>query len=512
MPNTNKKQSVERTWSEIECDILSRLDIAVEAESLGVRFSADRPSESGWRSCHAIDRADGNPSAAICVESSSGCLGRYRDLGGDDKAISFWDLAVVAGKSPDWRTARGFFADKVGVVLPRQEKIVPEKLQASIEKQLQIVTESSSQQLAKVFAVKWVGAKPGLTVDSVLAAGALPAKWPKTANPPMDVFAFRSFDPSDWSTPIGFLLYRISGQDFPAATGRNGKVALKARKAHLLKNSTDGLIVVGGHEKLKAATVVWLTEGLPDAISLASRLPGDHAAVTSTNGATSFGKFLGKAFAGKCVHVVMDADKPGESGALLRARVICPLAEVKIITLPFESTKNHGRDLRDFFTEGHSFEELLKIADEADTVAIDEAEADSDEKDPGFVKVLSDLICEDNWFARDAGGRLYRYRDGAYRSKAEEFIQRKVKNACIILHETKKWSVRLSKEVVAFIAVDSPHLQERPPFGVLNVSNGLVQLSSGALLEHSPEHLSPVQLPVKYDPKATCPELEKIRQ
>jgi putative DNA primase/helicase len=42
------------------------------------------------------------------------------------------------------------------------------------------------------------------------------------------------------------------------------------------------------------------------------------------------------------------------------------------------------------------------------------------------------------------------------------------------------------------------------------LQNGLLDVNTGLLLPHSPEHLCSVRLPVRYDPDATCPEWESF--
>jgi putative DNA primase/helicase len=56
-------------------------------------------------------------------------------------------------------------------------------------------------------------------------------------------------------------------------------------------------------------------------------------------------------------------------------------------------------------------------------------------------------------------------------------------------------------------------LWERPLLDVINVQNGLLNVETGELSPHSPDHLSSVQLPIKYDPAAKCPAIEEfVRQ
>ena len=51
---------------------------------------------------------------------------------------------------------------------------------------------------------------------------------------------------------------------------------------------------------------------------------------------------------------------------------------------------------------------------------------------------------------------------------------------------------------------------DRPPTDVVNVKNGLVNIETGKLDPHRPDFLTPTQLPVVYDPCATCPAIDKF--
>ena len=139
-----------------------------------------------------------------------------------------------------------------------------------------------------------------------------------------------------------------------------------------------------------------------------------------------------------------------------------------------------------------------------------QAEGEAGEEEEGLVKFIGDSIQAVDHFAQDAGGRLYRYVDGVYRARADEYVKRRVKAICLRSGRAKFWGSGPAKEVVEFIRVDSPALWDRPPLDVLNLKNGLFRLADAALLPHSPDHLSAVQLPVEYDPEATCPAIEEF--
>jgi phage/plasmid-associated DNA primase len=77
-------------------------------------------------------------------------------------------------------------------------------------------------------------------------------------------------------------------------------------------------------------------------------------------------------------------------------------------------------------------------------------------------------------------------------------------------NESQSWSSNRAQEVVEYLRVDSPLLWERPPLDIVNVANGLLDVTTGELKPHSPEFLSTVQLPVVFNATAKCPAWEKF--
>jgi putative DNA primase/helicase len=123
---------------------------------------------------------------------------------------------------------------------------------------------------------------------------------------------------------------------------------------------------------------------------------------------------------------------------------------------------------------------------------------------------LVNAIIDTSYFAKDAGDALYRYSEGAYRPHGDKFIKGQVKQLLARWGKTEEWTSHLAEEVVRYITVDAPLVWERPPLGVVNVLNGLLNIETRTLEEHTPEFLSVVQLPVKYDPLAQCPAWERM--
>ena len=151
---------------------------------------------------------------------------------------------------------------------------------------------------------------------------------------------------------------------------------------------------------------------------------------------------------------------------------------------------------------------------EVDRIAASVSKYDpaDDQGSIGLIRRLAEAILVDDHFATDAGGALYHFSGGVYKPKGELRVKRRVKRILAKWDLSAKWSTHRASEVVAYIAVDSPALWERPPLDTINVLNGLLDVNTRVLRQHDPAFLSPVQLPVEYDPDATCPAWDQFVQ
>jgi hypothetical protein len=217
-------------------------------------------------------------------------------------------------------------------------------------------------------------------------------------------------------------------------------------------------------------------------------------------------------FAGCHVIIIPDRNLSAEAKAKKTAGTVFGVAaSVRIGTLPLDIGGTNGDDARDVLRLNGG-ETLLRqaVADAKEWRPGGDDALPTRIKSDGLTKVLADAILEHDHVARDTGGRLYRFAEGAYRVQGERFVKARVKTLLEEWRCTKEWSPRKSDAVVEYIRVDAPELWERPPLELLNVKNGLLRLKDRVLLPHSPEHLSSVQLPVVYDPSASCPAIEKF--
>jgi hypothetical protein len=95
----------DRNWDQIKSEILARLSVESECESMGIQFKGNSISSNGWRSCLNPYKPEKNASAGINVGSNGvrGYLVTFNNAGGIRQSFSFFDLAR------DWNPALAGF-------------------------------------------------------------------------------------------------------------------------------------------------------------------------------------------------------------------------------------------------------------------------------------------------------------------------------------------------------------------------------------------------------------------
>lgn len=102
---------------------------------------------------------------------------------------------------------------------------------------------------------------------------------------------------------------------------------------------------------------------------------------------------------------------------------------------------------------------------------------------------------------------IYIYRNGVYVPHGEDTIARIVQTA--LGDASKKHHIN---EIINYVQLETliPRSKIHHDINRINLQNGLYNLSTGQLDPHSSDYISIVQLPVTYDPDATCPAIEKF--
>ena len=348
--------------------ILNALNLRMEYESLGLKINNTTSNEKGWVSCYALGREEKTASAGINLDPSSKHYGYYNDFGtqDDEKCISFFDVCAKFGTDSSAQEAFYRLAEITGIISNTSDTQTQNKNQwfadLKIEKHDQI---------------GFVTHKPPCTIEGFLATGGQ-----------------KGFVPGQGNVII-FPIYNANLTIQGGATFNWFGGLLLGQKNLMIKGTTAGLMGLHGLNLIKAGTaeIVYVVEGIPDMVALQSKVPSEKwntvAVVTHSGGANEHPHdWKVNFFTGQNVVVIPDADNAEISGGEKWSQALTKHAtSVRFVKLPYEVTETSGKDLRDWFNEGGSFEELEKLADAADAYS----KTDSPHTAEFYEKLLHDL-------------------------------------------------------------------------------------------------------------------------
>lgn len=122
-----------------------------------------------------------------------------------------------------------------------------------------------------------------------------------------------------------------------------------------------------------------------------------------------------------------------------------------------------------------------------------------------LTKDCANTIAKSVRFAIDLSKRLYFYKDGIYHLGGEDIVRQLHRELLNTWDYGGRWKSKMGYEVVDWVAMDAVPIWERPPMHQINLLNGIYNWETEQLEPHSPDWCSTVQIPIKYDPDATCP-------
>lgn len=367
--------------------IIANINLRAECIALGMRFTGDNVTPAGYWECWAIGRDPGDhANAGIHHET-----GHYRDLGENGESLSFFELAAKVNGT-DWRTERQRYADIAGV------KIDENGNENGSKKHKNPIEFRDLNRLATLL---WCDRKRGVTYEGLQAADARLCGY--TAGPSGHTYVCVGIPISGETGVNGHVLWNTTGGSLPTRSG--------AVKMLSSPGSEQGMIFIGSRKQFAAAKIVWKTEGPSDALTLWAAIPAELRAeiAVCTNSSGSGGRPLKwwlDLCAGKTVHVIHDCDKPGQSGAAkwLSGLVGCGIT-AKNVALPYACAENHGKDLRDWLTEGHTYADLVALADAATQEPPKLPIINGVESDDGIIPLQIESILDRIWAANDGWPR-----------------------------------------------------------------------------------------------------------
>lgn len=151
-------------------------------------------------------------------------------------------------------------------------------------------------------------------------------------------------------------------------------------------------------------------------------------------------------------------------------------------------------------------EEQQKIQMAYTAVSKDRKEVDKTR----FSNYEYEIVSRYPYLKKNEVGIIFNYADGVYKMMTDQDLSNIILNA---LHDDMLWGYRTTKNVkdkVACLISIIPDLEITNDRGyICNVKNGLLNINTRELMNHTPEYVSLVQCPVIYDPTATCPTFMK---
>jgi putative DNA primase/helicase len=96
--------------------------------------------------------------------------------------------------------------------------------------------------------------------------------------------------------------------------------------------------------------------------------------------------------------------------------------------------------------------------------------------------------------------RLWRHADGVYRPDGDDWAKDRIRR--LVEDAFRRQQL---EQVSSWLRAQLPSLGHQPPLEFINCRNGLLEWATGKLRPHSASVLSTNQIPVRWEPNATCP-------
>lgn len=126
-------------------------------------------------------------------------------------------------------------------------------------------------------------------------------------------------------------------------------------------------------------------------------------------------------------------------------------------------------------------------------------------KDKKFVPPLlaEDIIETHHFITMMDNEELFVYQDGYYQPEGEILVKQECKERLQDLYR-----IHYANEVIAYIKASTYTRRKEEPPNLLPLANGILDLTSKELQPYSPEYMFFNKLDIKYDPDATCPNIQ----
>lgn len=256
---------------------------------------------------------------------------------------------------------------------------------------------------------------------------------------------------------------------------------------------------------VKNGSIIFIAEGEKDVDYLRDEMV--LAATTCPMGAGKWREPYSSHLEDTNVIILPDNDDPGRKHAHQVARSLHgKAASIKIVELP--GLKDKG-DVTDWFEAGGTPGQLMELVEEAPEWSPEKQEMQNSYDPARFMegsefipKRLADELME-LYHIKYYADKLWLYQSGVYKPDGEQLIAREAQR---LLDEESR-SSRI-KEALEHLKRECHATLPEPDCEYINLLNGRLNWIEKELEPHNPNVFEIVQLPVLYDPLATCPNFD----
>lgn len=218
--------------------------------------------------------------------------------------------------------------------------------------------------------------KQGITEEALLATGARMARYKNTYT----VIAWPIIGSNlKTSEPVGWVIANFNGSLLPV-WNKDG-IVTKSVKYKITPGSGPGLVGTWAIDRIKIpgmTEIAWKVEGISDLVALQGAIPQElrerHLVLTNACGSRETPRWPATVLSAVNSHILHDADAPGQEGAQKWTREIASQnpegVKTRNVLLPYDVAENHGRDLRDYLSEGNTYTDLLALAERFAPLAV----------------------------------------------------------------------------------------------------------------------------------------------
>ena len=174
----------------------------------------------------------------------------------------------------------------------------------------------------------------------------------------------------------------------------------------------------------------------------------------------------------------------------------------------FELARQYERNnCSDSYSDDKINDLVLQAIKFTDDKIVKRKKAEQKEKGIDDYEIAEKLMSEYNFKTLEKSNEILFYSGGIYREGGEYVISKRSRK---LAENVKLNHIREVKGIIRDETGYIKHDEFDKDSHIINLKQGLFNLRTGTIKEHSPDYLSRVRIPIFYDPKATCPRFDKF--